>query len=46
MSSEPSRLRVTEQDEVTRINFIDRNILDEANIRQIGGRDPRHRRTK
>ena len=36
MSSAASRLRVEEQDGVTRIEFIDRNILDEANIQQIG----------
>lgn len=34
--SEPSRLRVTDDDGITRIEFVDRNILDEANIRQIG----------
>ncbi len=31
-----SRLRVSETDGVTRIEFVDRNILDEANIQQIG----------
>lgn len=37
MESPSSRLRVTRtDDEVTRIDFIDRNILDEANIQQIG----------
>lgn len=36
MTSAASRLRVTDQDGVTRIEFIDRNILDEANIQQIG----------
>lgn len=36
MSSEPSRLRVSDEDGITRIEFVDRNILDEANIRQIG----------
>ena len=36
MSSAASRLRVTERDGVTRIEFVDRNILDEANIQQIG----------
>lgn len=36
MESSSSRLRVTKTDEVTRIDFIDRNILDEANIQQIG----------
>ncbi len=36
MSSEESRLRIKNQDGVTQIEFIDRNILDEANIQQIG----------
>lgn len=36
MSSAGSRLRIAEQDGITRIEFIDRNILDEANIQQIG----------
>ena len=36
MSSVGSRLRVAEQDGITRIEFVDRNILDEANIQQIG----------
>jgi anti-sigma B factor antagonist len=36
MPSATSRLRVNEQDGVTRIEFVDRNILDEANIQQIG----------
>jgi len=36
MSSTASRLRVAEQDGITRIEFVDRNILDEANIQQIG----------
>ncbi len=36
MSAEPSRLRVFDEDGITRIEFVDRNILDEANIRQIG----------
>ena len=31
-----SRLRITTQDGITRIEFVDRNILDEANIQQIG----------
>ena len=31
-----SRLRVLDQDGVTCIEFVDRNILDEANIQQIG----------
>lgn len=36
MTSATSRLRVSEHDGVTRIEFVDRNILDEANIQQIG----------
>jgi len=36
METQGSRLRITKQDEVTRIEFLDRNILDEANIQQIG----------
>ncbi len=36
MSAAASRLRVEQQDGVTRIEFVDRNILDEANIQQIG----------
>ena len=36
MGSENSRLRITEKDGITRVDFIDRDILDEANIRQIG----------
>ena len=36
MTSAASRIRVLEQDGVLRIEFIDRNILDEANIQQIG----------
>lgn len=31
-----SRIRVADTDGVTRIEFVDRNILDEANIQQIG----------
>ena len=34
--SSSSRLRVSEQDQTTCIHFVDRNILDEANIQQIG----------
>jgi len=36
MASPDSRLRVRRQDNVTQIEFIDRNILDEANIQMIG----------
>jgi anti-sigma B factor antagonist len=36
MASTTSRIRVTDQDGVMRVEFVDRNILDEANIQQIG----------
>jgi anti-sigma B factor antagonist len=36
MTSATSRLRVSEHEGITRIEFVDRNILDEANIQQIG----------
>ena len=36
MTSAASRLRVAEESGITRIEFVDRNILDEANIQQIG----------
>lgn len=36
MSSGESRLRVTKDGGITRVEFVDRNILDEANIQQIG----------
>ena len=36
MTSAASRLRVSDHDGVIRIEFVDRNILDEANIQQIG----------
>jgi anti-sigma B factor antagonist len=36
MPSEDSRLRVRDKNGVTQIEFIDRNILDEANIQHIG----------
>ncbi|MBX3365588.1 MAG: STAS domain-containing protein [Phycisphaeraceae bacterium] len=36
MSPADSRLRVTHDDGVTLVEFVDRNILDEANIQQIG----------
>ena len=32
----PSRLRVKKHNDITQVEFIDRNILDEANIHQIG----------
>jgi anti-sigma B factor antagonist len=35
-SSGPSRLRVKQHKDVTQVEFIDRNILDESNIQQIG----------
>ncbi len=31
-----SRLRISENDGVTQVEFVDRNILDEANIQAIG----------
>lgn len=36
MDSATSRIRVVDEDGVMRIEFTDRNILDEANIQQIG----------
>jgi len=36
MATQDSRLRVKKLEEVTQIEFIDRNILDEANIQMIG----------
>jgi len=36
MTSAASRLRIAESNGVTNIEFVDRNILDEANIQQIG----------
>ncbi len=36
MTTKDSRLVVCEVDDVTRIEFVDRNILEEANIQQIG----------
>lgn len=36
MSSTGSRLRVRQEDGIIRVEFVDRNILDEANIQQIG----------
>jgi anti-sigma B factor antagonist len=36
MPSTGSRLRVKRDGQVTQVEFIDRNILDEANIQQIG----------
>ena len=36
MASETSRLRVKKIGDVSQVEFIDRNILDEANIQQIG----------
>ena len=36
MSSTTSHIRVQDQDGVMRIEFVERNILDEANIQQIG----------
>ena len=36
MASGESRLRIQTEGDVTRVEFIDRNILDEGNIQQIG----------
>jgi anti-sigma B factor antagonist len=36
MASSESRLRVRKEDGVTQVEFVDRNILDEANIQRIG----------
>lgn len=36
MAPAESRLRITTTDGVSQVRFIDRNILDEANIQQIG----------
>lgn len=36
MANADSRLRVTENDGIIKVEFIDRNILDEANIQAIG----------
>ena len=35
MAAQASRLRVSKVGEITQIEFIDRNILDESNIQQI-----------
>ena len=36
MTIEGTRLRIADQGGITTVHFIDRNILDEANIKQIG----------
>lgn len=36
MAKTTSRLRVSVDEQVTRVEFVDRNIIDEANIQQIG----------
>ena len=36
MSAPESRLRIRKQDQITIVEFVDRNILDEGNIAQIG----------
>lgn len=36
MSANSSRLKVEQDHEVTKVSFVDRNILEEANIQQIG----------
>lgn len=35
MASNDSRLRIRKEDDVTYVEFVDRNILDEANIQRI-----------
>ncbi|MCA9279453.1 MAG: STAS domain-containing protein [Phycisphaeraceae bacterium] len=35
MASEESRLRISHANDVTEVSFVDRNILDEANIQSI-----------
>ena len=36
MTTKDSRLVVSEEDQITKVRFLDRNILEEANIQQIG----------
>ncbi len=36
MTASDARLRIGEVDNVTRVEFLERNILDEGNIQQIG----------
>lgn len=36
MAASASRLRVRKEGDITQVEFVDRNILDEANIQQIG----------
>jgi anti-sigma B factor antagonist len=36
MPTSGSRLRVKREGDITQVEFVDRNILDEANIQQIG----------
>ncbi len=36
MTTKDSRLVVNEENQITKIRFLDRNILEEANIQQIG----------
>lgn len=36
MTTSGSRLRVKQHSNITQVEFVDRNILDEANIQQIG----------
>jgi anti-sigma B factor antagonist len=36
MNPASNGLQITEQDGVSRVDFVERNILDEANIQQIG----------
>lgn len=36
MASDDSRLRIERVDGIVKVSFVDRNILDDANIQQIG----------
>ena len=36
MAAQASRLKVSKIGEITQVEFVDRNILDESNIQQIG----------
>jgi len=36
MASQDSRLVISEENDITRVSFVDRNILEEAVIQQIG----------
>lgn len=38
MTTSDSRLRIEQVDNITRVEFLERNLLDEVNIQQIGRR--------